>query len=58
MILSCVCFISSTDPETQEEPNDLQLLALAYCPNGQWIDTEKECVYVSIILFMHLVLNF
>uniref|UniRef100_A0A2N9G7I6 Uncharacterized protein n=1 Tax=Fagus sylvatica TaxID=28930 RepID=A0A2N9G7I6_FAGSY len=35
----------NTDPETQEEPNDLQLLALAYCPNGQWIDTEKERVY-------------
>ena len=46
------------DPETQEEPNDLQLLALAYCPNGQWIDTEKERVYISIILFMHLILKF
>uniref|UniRef100_A0A2N9GVA1 Uncharacterized protein n=1 Tax=Fagus sylvatica TaxID=28930 RepID=A0A2N9GVA1_FAGSY len=35
----------NTNPETQEEPNDLQLLALTNYPKGQWIDIEKERVY-------------
>ena len=44
-----IYFFLSLILETQKEPDDLQMWALAYCPKGQWAHDTPKHVYVSIL---------